>query len=309
MSDVVVLGSANVDLVMRVARYPGAGETVTAERVGELPGGKGLNQAVAAARAGARTSFVGTVGDDEHGRMLAGVLAVEGIDITALGRSTTATGMAVIALHSDGDNSIFVLPGANAHLEVDEAGRGLIAGSTVMVAQLEVPISAVNDALHVARAAGVRTILNAAPAAPLDDSLLESVDVLVVNEHEAALLGGHGDPIRAAAALGRSVGLTVVTLGSEGAAVVSRDGSVERHPGLPANAVDTTGAGDTFVGVLAAALAAGGSTRLAVERGVAAGAVAVERIGAVPSIPTYEEVSARLHAAYARGPETSRWTP
>lgn len=306
MSDVVVLGSANVDLVLRVARYPGAGETVTAERVGELAGGKGLNQAVAAARSGARTAFVGMIGDDDHGRMLAGVLSVEGIDISALGRSATATGMAVIALHPDGDNSIFVLPGANAHLALDEAGRRLIATSTVLVAQLEVPVSAVDDALHVARAAGVRTILNAAPAVPLDDSLLESVDVLVVNEHEAALLGGYDDPIRAAAALGRTVGLTVVTLGAEGAAVVGRDGGVERHPGLRANAVDTTGAGDTFVGVLAAALAAGESTRVAVHRGVAAGALAVERIGAVPSIPTYDEVSARLHAADVRGPGTSR---
>lgn len=292
--DVLVLGSANVDLVMRVDRHPGAGETVAAERVGEMPGGKGLNQAVAAARAGADTCFVGAVGDDHHAEVLRSVLSDEGIDISCLGRSTSPTGMAVVAVQPSGENTILILPGANADVRIDESARQRIAGAGVLVAQLETPVSVVAEALAHGRAAAVPTILNAAPAVPLDEALLDLVDVLVVNEHEASMLGGDADPLRAAAQLCRSVDRTVVTLGAAGAAEVARDGSLRRYPGVPADAVDTTGAGDTFVGVLAATIARGGAIDMAIRRGVCAGAIAVERMGAVPAIPTSAEVDRRL---------------
>lgn len=292
--DVVVLGSANIDLVMRVSRYPRPGETVTAERVGEVPGGKGLNQAVAASRAGARTAFVGAVGSDRHGTMLTDVMAAEDIDTSAVRNSALATGLAVIALQQSGENSIFVLPGANAEVGLEGAGRDLVTGAKVLVTQLEVPVPAVIEALAAAQGAGVRTILNAAPAVRLEDSLLRLVDVLVVNEHEARLLGELDDPLQSAARLSRLAGVTVVTLGAEGAAEVTRDGAIRRYPGVPARTIDTTGAGDTFVGVLAAALARGDAIGSALRRSVAAGALAVESVGAVPSIPTASQVDLRL---------------
>lgn len=292
-----VLGSANIDLVLAVERYPGGGETVTADHRGEVPGGKGLNQAVAAARAGARTAFVGAVGEDSHGRALLATMTAEGIGTDAVRTLPTPTGMAVVVLHSSGENTIYVLPGANAEVALDDTAAATLRAGRVLVAQLEVPVPAVAATVAAARDAGVQVVFNAAPAVPLPEDLLRQVDVLVVNEHEASLLGGSADPVAAATALSRLARQTVVTLGAQGAALVSGDGSVSHESGLPADVVDTTGAGDTFVGVLAAALAEGAELREAVRRGVAAGAVAVERLGAVPSIPTRAQTDARLAGA------------
>lgn len=294
-SDVAVLGSANMDIFLAVERFPAGGETVTADHRGVAPGGKGLNQAVASARSGAHTAFLGLVGDDAHGDSLLATMRAEGLDTTRVGRSDAATGMAMIVLQPSGENTIVVVPGANGEVRVDRPTARLIRDSRVLVAQLEVPLATVTAGVAVAEEAGTIVVLNAAPAVPLDDALLRSVDVLVVNEHEAALLGGIPDPLEAARLLSRGGGHVVVTLGAEGAVLVDAGGQVHRQPGLPARAIDTTGAGDSFVGVLAAALSQGRDLPEAMRRGVAAGALAVERPGAVPAIPTLAEIEERLN--------------
>ncbi len=294
--EVVVLGSANLDLVLAVDRYPGAGETVVATGHRESPGGKGLNQAVAAARAGARTTFVAAVGDDEAGRSLLGTLGDEHVDTSATDVVAGPTGRAVVVVQPSGENTIVVVPGANASLTLGRHARSLVAGGSVVVAQLEVPVPVVEDAFRSARAAGVTTVLNAAPAVPLTDGLLDTVDVLVVNEHEAMLLGGGTDPVAAATRLSSRVERTVVTLGPDGAVLVAATGVLRTVPGIPAQAVDTTGAGDTFVGNLAAGLAGRLPLPEAVGRAVAAGSLAVERPGAALAAPTRAETDERLAA-------------
>lgn len=296
-ADVTVLGSANADLFLGVDRHPAAGETITATHRGRAAGGKGLNQAVAAARSGAATAFAGAVGNDTQGDELLGLLAADGIDTSAVRRSAEATGTAVITVQPSGENTILVVPGANGDVRLDDAARQAVQGCAVLVTQLEIPLPAIADAVAVARPAGTTVVLNAAPAAPLEDELLAQVDVLVVNEHEAALLSGIDDPVRAARHLGRVSGNVVVTLGAGGALLADRSGRLHRQPGLPARVVDTTGAGDAFTGALAASLAAGDPLTEAVRRGAAAGAVAVERPGAAPSIPGRSEIDARLAAS------------
>ncbi len=295
---VVVLGSANTDVVLAVPAVPAAGETVLATGMARHPGGKGLNQAVAAARAGARTAFLGAVGRDEAGAALAAVLAQDGVDDALLRRVEEPTGTAHVAVQDDGDNAIVVAPGANGTL-VELTGRELAAvgAARVLVAQLEVPLTAVLAAARAARVAGTTVVLNAAPATTLPPDLLALVDVLVVNEHEAAVVAGRpGAPEALAAHLLTRVPAVVVTLGGAGALHAVRDGGSARVPAPAARAVDTTGAGDTATGVLAAALAAGLPMADAVRRAVTAGSLAVETAGAVPSIPTAAQVDARLQA-------------
>lgn len=292
--DVTVLGSANVDMVLKVDRYPGAGETIAAAETAEVAGGKGLNQAVACARAEADTAFVAAVGDDDAGRTLLATMREEGIAAASVRTLPAATGRAVVVVQPSGENTIFVVPGANALLTLDDDAREVIAASAVLVAQLEVSPAVVAEALRVARRAGVTTVLNAAPALPLDDEVLGDVDVLVVNEHEATILAGDEDPHEAARLLTGKAGQVVVTLGAAGAVHVGADLEETRVPGLPADAVDTTGAGDTFVGALAAALAQRLPMTTALRRAVAAGSLAVERPGATTSIPTRAETDRRI---------------
>lgn len=310
-AQVVVWGSANADVVLDVERVPLAGETLLARTQTKHAGGKGLNQAVAAARAGARTGFCAALGADADGDALAAVAAAAGIDTSHLRRVDVPTGTAYICVQDDGDNSIVVAPGANAELHAPTAGeRALIAGAAVLVLSLEVPLGGVVRAAATARGAEQPTtvVLNAAPAAPLPPALLADVDVLVVNEHEAALLarGIHPDapqdPRGAASVLTELVRAVVVTMGGEGALVASATpalaagastGGAVSTAHLPAprvDVVDTTAAGDTFTGYLAASLAEGVSLLEAVAVAVAAGAVAVQRAGAVPSIPVAADV-------------------
>lgn len=285
--DVTVVGSANLDLVLRVAAVPGPGETVLAHGREEHVGGKGLNQAVAAARAGAATAFVGAVGDDEAGGRLLGALVADGVDTTGVARREGASGNALIVVADTGENSIVVDPGANGVAEqLSGSQRALVAAASVVLCQLEVPIGLVASAAAAGRDAGARVMLNAAPARSLPENLLRGVDVLVVNEHEAATLSGEADPERAARALADLVPDVVVTLGAAGALHVPADGQVRRVPGIPADVVDTTGAGDAFTGVLAAHLATGGRVSDGLARAVAAGSLAVRTRGAVPSLPT-----------------------
>jgi ribokinase len=272
--DVVVVGSTNLDLVATTARLPRAGETVLGSTFTEHPGGKGLNQAVAAARCGARVAFVGAVGDDEAGERLRSVASDEGIDVTGLVVvNGSPTGRALITVDAVAENSIVVVPGANAHVTI-----GRIPAAAVVLAQLEVPVAQVETALRIAREQGSRTVLNPAPAQDLPASLLAVSDVVVPNEHELGLVGGV-DGLSAA-----GVSTVVTTRGAAGVAVVAPDGTWNQPPYL-VDAVDTTAAGDAFCGALAARLADGGTVRDAVRFAAAAGALATTVRGAVPSLP------------------------
>lgn len=292
-SDVVVLGSANLDVVSSVPAIPAPGETVLSTGREERPGGKGLNQAVAAARAGARTRLLGAVGDDGAADVLLQVADEAGIDTTLVRRVAGASGTAWIMVRPDGENAIVVDGAANTavdSLSPDELRA--VSTARVLVMQLETPLPSIQEAARSAHDDGARVLLNAAPAQALPDELLSLVDVLVVNEHEARQLSGRDVPSDAAQVLCGRVGAVVITLGARGALILDADGE-RTVAGLAARVVDTTGAGDAFTGVLAAGLAAGATLDAAVGRAVVAGALAVEAAGAVPSIPDAAQIEQR----------------
>lgn len=282
MFDVCVVGSANLDLVATVDRLPGPGETVPGSSFAEYPGGKGLNQAVAAARAGASVAFVGAVGHDGAAATLRAVMADDGIDSSHVNASGTATGRALIGVAASGENSIIVIAGANGTVTAHE-----VPAARVMLTQLEVPLAAVERALTAGRAAGAITVLNPAPVQPIDAAILQWCDIVVPNEHEVELLGGV-DKLLAFGA--RAV---VVTLGSRGSDLHTADGVVHIDP-FSVVPIDTTGAGDTFSGSLCARLAAGDDLPTALRFASAAGALCTTVAGAVPSIPRRAAVEALL---------------
>lgn len=287
--DVCVVGSSNLDLVATAAVLPGPGETVMGRDYAEHPGGKGLNQAVAAARAGASTVFVSAVGDDTAGAGLLAVMHRDGIDTSCVAtRSGVPTGRALIGVGDSGENSIIVVPGANATVQVDE-----LPEANVVLAQLEVPLDTVRRAFELARAAGATTVLNPAPAQTLPSELLALCDIVVPNEHEVELLGG----VDALFALGARA--VVVTEGSRGATLYREGGpgAGEHIAPFVVSPVDTTGAGDTFCGSLCARLAAGDDLEVALRWAAAAAALSTTRAGAVPSIPLAAEVDAFVTAA------------
>jgi ribokinase len=288
--DVVVLGSANADLVVEVDRRPAAGETVLGSDTQVLPGGKGANTAVAAARLGAAVAFLGAVGGDPYGEMLLGSLRSAGVDTSLVRRSDRPTGLAYITVTPDGENSIVVSPGANSALTRDDVELG---DASVLVASLEVPVPVVAHALELAAATGVRSVLNLSPVAELG---LSTVDILVVNQHEAAwLLDGRADPRRLLALGPRAA---VITLGAKGAAVAVDD-ELHEIPAHPVTPVDSTGAGDAFTGALAATLVGSGASRGAVgadlvsaaRRAVRVASISVTRRGTQPSYPSASELS------------------
>lgn len=287
MFDVAVIGSVNLDLVATADRLPGPGETVSGLAYSEHAGGKGLNQAVAAARSGAAVAMVGAVGDDDAGRRLRSIAAAEGIDVEAIGViSGSPTGRALITVDAEAENSIVVIPGANSHVRAD-----VLPEARVVIAQLEVPIGEVLAAFRSARASGARTILNPAPARTLPDELVALCDIVVPNEHELELIGGVDS------LLDRGVGIVVTTRGSSGVttAVRTATSTTERHqPAFAVTPVDTTGAGDAFCGALAARLAAGDELEPAIRYAAAAGAIATTIDGAVPSLPYANDVVAFL---------------
>jgi ribokinase len=284
MFDVCVVGSANLDLVAS-ARIPRPGETVLATGYAEHAGGKGLNQAVAAARSGASTAMVATVGADPAGDTLVDVMREVGIDHRHVRRLDLPTGRALITVADDGENAIVVVPGAN--------GGFRFAGgppARVVLAQLEVPVAEVVAAFVAGRRAGAVTVLNPAPATELPDELLAVCDVVVPNEHEIEVLGGVD------ALLAAGVGTVLVTRGSAGVDVVTAEGTF-RQPPFAVEVVDTTGAGDAFCGAFAARRAAGDALDQAVRWAAAAGALATTVAGAVPSLPRAEAVRELLSAA------------
>lgn len=298
-AEAVVVGSLNMDLVVRTPRHPRPGETLLGRRFAATPGGKGANQAVALARLGASTAMVGRVGDDAYGRALAANLEHEGIqgDSVQAG-DATETGVAMIQVDDASQNSIVVIPGSNGELSAADVARadGLLARARLVVCQLEVPLAAVREALARARDHGATTLLNAAPAMTLPQDVLRLVDWLVVNESEAAALSGHpvDHPDAAAQAIRRlrqsGCRRVLVTLGAQGVVSADDDG-LHHYPAPKVAAVDTTAAGDTFVGGFAAALLRGEAVEAAVREGQAAAALAVTRAGAQASIPHRHELA------------------
>ncbi len=288
---VVVVGSANIDQVFNVARIPAPGETVMSSGSSTALGGKGQNQAVAAARAGATTTLIAAVGDDAFGASIRTGLAADGIDISLLRTGTAPTGTALIAVDDGGENTIIVEPGANAGLTgLTDADAAAIASADVLTMQLEIPMATVSAAARIARAAGTTVMLNAAPIGPLSDELLATIDILVVNEHEAAVLNA----ARPAGALRQLVPVLIVTLGPDGAELYRADRPEMRVPAPSVTAVDATGAGDTFCGALAAALARGEPLESALRFAVVAASLSVQSRGAVPSIPHRAQIDAEL---------------
>ncbi|MBV1851499.1 ribokinase [Catellatospora tritici] len=303
-ANVVVVGSANMDLVVSAATLPRPGETVLGDDFLTVPGGKGANQAVAAARAGARCHFLGAVGRDAFGDELRGSLAAAGVDLDGLRRVDRPSGVALIAVDAAAENLIVVAPGANTQLvELDAADLELIAGSDVVVCQLEIPPQAVAQALRAGRAAGTLTILNAAPAPPSADGLLDAVDVLVVNRGEAAALAGaDGTPDELLKLLLAAVPRVVLTLGATGAAYADRDGVRLEVPAPQVEAVDTTAAGDAFTGALAVALGQGRPMLDALRWACAAGACCARNRGASTSLPTAADIDTLYTSWYGAAP-------
>ena len=294
---ITVVGSINMDLVTRVAAFPRPGETVAGTDLVTVPGGKGANQAVAAARAGARVRFIGAVGDDGFGHILRRGLRDEKIDVRQVRIETaTASGVALITIGPGGENHIVISPGANARVSprrVEEA-ESVIARSRVLLLQREVPPATVARALAIAHRRGVLSVLNPAPAAALSLRLLRRVGILVVNETEAELILGPSSrrPRQAILELAARTGggTAVLTRGARGAWVMGPDLAPTLVPAIKVKVVDTTAAGDTFVGALAARHLESPELLESVRFATAAAALSVSRLGATPSIPTRARV-------------------
>jgi ribokinase len=291
MGRVVVVGSSNTDLNVLCAELPGRGETVLGGELYTAAGGKGANQAVAAARAGAEVAFVGAVGDDDFGRAAVAGLERDGIDTTGVAvKKRAPSGVALILVESSGENLIAVAPGANAKLTRTDVARAgtRIRSADALLLQLEIPLPVVERAASIAARARVPIVLNPAPmpAEPLPESLLRRVDVLVPNEGELRRLTGKRSTASASEQL-FDLGLTalIVTLGSKGVRIVTPDGAAD-VPGFAVEPVDAVGAGDCFCGYLAAGRAAGESLSDAARLACAAAALSVTAKGAQPSMPT-----------------------
>ena len=301
---VLVVGSANMDMVVVCEQFPHPGETILARDFGMFPGGKGANQAVASARLGGRTVFVGKMGADPFRASLVASLERDGVALDGLMTDAGAsTGVALVTVDGRGENSIVVASGSNMRLTPADldAHAALFAHATVVLVQLEIPLETVVRAAELGRAHGALVILNPAPARPLPDALLRLVDVLTPNKGEAAqLVGQPPDGVATAEAAARElvrrgVGCVLVTLGEAGAMLVT-DAGIERFAAVPVQAVDTTAAGDAFNGALAYALAQGQAVAEAVPLANAVAAYAVTRRGAQPSMPDRAALDAFLHA-------------
>jgi ribokinase len=318
MTHIVVLGSTNMDLVTYVEKAPQRGETVTGREFRTIPGGKGANQAISPtldfaraggpppARAGATVSMIGAVGNDSHGAHLRSTLELPhsrlrssggtpiGVDTDLLRTMEGPSGTAHIVVDDEGGNAIVVIPGANGTVDHLAPGdEGLIASADILLLQLEIPMPAVVAGARAARAHGVRTILTPSPAQPLPPELLGAVDLLVANEYEAITLTDEPDTIDAATALLENVPAVVVTLGAAGSLYLARDAEPLAVGAPQVTPVDTTGAGDTFVGALAVALGEERPIREALTWAAAAAALSVQRPGASASMPYRSEIDAR----------------
>ncbi|HEY5878851.1 MAG TPA: ribokinase, partial [Nakamurella sp.] len=295
---ITVVGSLNMDLTVRASRLPRGGETLTGSGFSTAPGGKGANQALAAVRAGGRVRMIGAVGRDAFGATLVGTLADAGVDTERVRRDDGPSGVALITVADDAENTIVVVPGANAALAtLDAADEAAIAAADLLMLQLEVPLVTVIRAAQVAAAAGVPVLLNPSPIRPLPADLLAAVDILVVNETEAAELGPDTLPGR---------GHLVTTLGAAGARYRGPGGAVATAAPPPVEPVDTTGAGDAFAGALAVAWCRGDDPAAALRWACAAGALATTVPGAGVAAPFAAEIT-RAVDADSGATSPSRW--
>jgi ribokinase len=304
-SPIVVIGSSNTDMIIRLDRIPRPGETILGGEFVTAAGGKGANQAVGAARAGGQVTFVARVGQDMFGDQAVAGFRRDGINTDFVLRDPTApSGVALIFVAKDGENSIAVAGGANARLSPADVKKAkqAVASASVLVMQLETPLETVQAAAELAARAGVRVILNPAPAQPLPDRLLKLVSILTPNETEAELLTGIPVDDDAAAAkaadklLAKGVQTVILTLGARGAFVATKKGK-QLVPGFKVKPADTTAAGDIFNGALAVALAEGKPLAEAVRFANAAGALSVTKLGAQPSAPKRQEIDRLLEKA------------
>lgn len=296
---ILVFGSLNMDLLFRAERLPMPGETVLCPGYAAQAGGKGMNQAVGAARAGGSVAMIGAVGRDGFGDALLATLRAEGIDTEGLARADQPTGCASVMIDAGGHNSIVVASGANLAARADQVPDSELGPGTTLVLQMEVPPAETTTLLARARQRGARTLLNLAPFAPIARAVLALVDVLVLNEIEVAQLAQHlglaAEPVDTAARAIASLsgGTCIVTLGGDGALACAPDGT-NRVAALPVEVVDTTGAGDAFTGALAAALDQGHALPAALARASIAGSLACTALGAQASLPRKAEIERRL---------------
>jgi ribokinase len=286
---ILVFGSINIDLLMPVRQLPRPGETVLGGDYALLPGGKGANQAMAARRAGADVVMVGAVGDDAFAGSALDPLTHAGIDTSLVRRVKEPTGCAAIMVAASGENLIAVASGANSAVRADFVPDHLLGPGRWLVAQMEVPPAETFAVIRRVRALGGRSVVNLAPATPIADEALRDIDIIVANEGEAAALGA--DTPQAAGLVCQAL---VVTRGAEGAIAYCRDGGILSVPALPVTPVDTTGAGDTFVGVLAAALDHGDALEMALRRASAAAGLACLASGAQTAMPDRAAIDAAL---------------
>ena len=287
---ILVFGSINVDLIVPVPHLPGPGETVLGGDYSLLPGGKGGNQALAARRAGAEVMLAGAVGAESFAGIALDLLRREGVDTRLVQVVAQPTGCAAIMVSAEGENLIAVASGANMSVRSDQIADELLGAGTILVAQMEVPLGETETLIRRVRARGGRSLLNLAPARVFDPALLGEIDLVVANEGEAAALGS--DPARLALRLRQGL---VVTRGAAGSVAFLRDGTRIEVPALPIEPVDTTGAGDTFVGVLAAALDRGSTLEAALHRASAAAGLACLARGAQTAMPDSATITAALN--------------
>lgn len=302
---VTVLGSLNVDTILRIPRLPQPGETLKMDDIGVVGGGKGANQAISAARSKSHVTFIGGVGNDVQGEMMLKLLKEDGININNVAKLNEGTGQAFILLQESGENSIVIYGGANQAIKTTVIQNAMndIKDSDFLVAQFETPLEVTNEAFKLARELNVKTILNPAPATDILDELKKNIDLIIPNETEAELLTGikvvDEDTCRQAAdkLIDQGINNVIITLGKQGAYYKTKDGVCELVPAFKVKAIDTTAAGDTFIGALVSKLDTSFSNlREAIIYASKASSLAVQRLGAIPSIPYKDDVEKQLNS-------------
>lgn len=297
MGKIIVIGSLNMDLVTQVKKTPKVGETILGQGFKEIPGGKGANQAVSIGRLGGQVKMIGMVGDDAFGLALTSNLVKNNVDISQVGKSIdNATGLAMIMVNEDGDNSIVVIPGANFDLLKESINDSYVEDYDYVLAQLESPIESIEKAFRIAKEKGLMTILNPAPARELSEGLIRNTDMIIPNETEFELITGVAPENDQAIEKGvtvlfeKGISDVLITLGKKGGYYLNSKGVRHKVSGYSVNAIDTTAAGDSFIGGLLTRLSIGDDIEQAMEYAMKVGAMTVSRKGAQSSLPTQKEI-------------------